>query len=102
MLSPEVIDCTDDNGIEVIEEIPPGINRNQVHARKTLYHSGHVSNSNIVLFFNIYIPSLQKIILVKICVLYMHTCESKDTSSLSLQCFNTSSYIYRYINIILF
>ncbi|XP_069163920.1 mucin-2 isoform X2 [Procambarus clarkii] len=42
VLSPEVIDCTDDNGIEVIEEIPPGINRNQVHARKTLYHSGHM------------------------------------------------------------
>ncbi|XP_042202953.1 uncharacterized protein LOC121853087 isoform X2 [Homarus americanus] len=41
MVSPDITDSAEDNGIEVIEEIP-GVNRSQLHARKTLYHAGHM------------------------------------------------------------
>lgn len=37
------METCEDIGIEVVDEIP-GINRCHVHARKTLYHAGHVSN----------------------------------------------------------
>lgn len=39
------METCEDIGIEVVEEIP-GINRCHSHARKTLYHAGHVSNNN--------------------------------------------------------
>ncbi|XP_071550428.1 uncharacterized protein [Panulirus ornatus] len=41
IVTPEGGDSIDDNGIEVIEEIP-GMNRNQTQAPKTLYHAGHM------------------------------------------------------------
>ncbi|XP_047472019.1 uncharacterized protein LOC125027167 isoform X3 [Penaeus chinensis] len=40
-LAAELVETCEDIGIEVVDEIP-GINRCHVHARKTLYHAGHM------------------------------------------------------------
>ncbi|XP_042861007.1 uncharacterized protein LOC122246490 isoform X2 [Penaeus japonicus] len=40
-LAAEIVETCEDIGIEVVEEIP-GINRCHSHARKTLYHAGHM------------------------------------------------------------